>query len=138
MLVSGWLTGGCQCGAVRYECSAEPLFMGNCHCRDCQRSTGGAYAPMIGIPIAEVRITGEIRWYESRADSGSIAGRGFCPICGARLLAKSSADPTLLEIHAGSLDDPARFKPAEDIFTSSAQAWDYMNPGLRKFSRTPK
>ena len=112
--------------------------MGNCHCRDCQRSTGGAYAPMIGVPIAEVRITGDIRWYDSRADSGSIASRGFCLICGARLFAKSSADPTLLEIQAGTLDVPARFKPAEDIFTSSAQAWDYMNPALRKFGKGPE
>jgi len=39
------LTGGCQCGAVRYECSVEPLFTGNCHCRDCQKATGGAYVP---------------------------------------------------------------------------------------------
>ena len=45
-------TGGCLCGAVRYECSADPFFMGNCHCRDCQRSSGGAYEPDIGLPAA--------------------------------------------------------------------------------------
>ncbi len=107
--------------------------MGNCHCRDCQRSTGSAYAPMIGVPTSEVKITGEIRWYDRRADSGSVARRGFCPICGARLFAKSSADPSIIEIHAGTLDDPSCFEPAEDIFTASAQRWDYMNPALQKF-----
>lgn len=136
--MSDVLTGGCQCGAVRYECGAEPLLMGNCHCRDCQRCTGSAYAPMIGVPSQAMTVTGEVSWYESRADSGSVASRAFCPICGARLFARSSADPTLMEIHAGSLDDPSRFKPAEDIFTSSAPPWDFMNPALRKFPTQPK
>jgi len=45
-------TGGCLCGRVRYECSADPLFMGHCHCRDCQKASGGAYEPDIGLPAA--------------------------------------------------------------------------------------
>ncbi len=52
-------TGGCMCGAVRYECSAAPMFMGNCHCRDCQRASGGGYAPAIGVPRSAVKITGD-------------------------------------------------------------------------------
>ena len=136
--MSALLTGRCQCGTVRYECSAEALFMGNCHCRDCQRSTGSGYAPMLGVPSHAVAIHGEVIWYDSRADSGATASRGFCPVCGARLFARSSADPTLIEIHAGTLDDPSTFQPAEDIFTSSAQPWDSMNPALRKFPGPPK
>lgn len=132
------LTGGCQCGAVRYGCAADPLFMGNCHCRDCQRSSGGAYAPMVGVLSEALTITGIVRWYESRADSGAVASRGFCPVCGARLFAKSSVDPSITEIQAGTLDDPSTFKPAEDIFTSSARPWDYMNPALCKFTRMPE
>jgi hypothetical protein len=50
-------TGGCLCGAVRYECSADPFFMGNCHCRDCQKASGGAYEPDIGLPAAALKIT---------------------------------------------------------------------------------
>ncbi len=52
------LTGGCLCGAVRYECAAEPLFIGNCHCRDCQRSTGSAYVPALAVPARALKITG--------------------------------------------------------------------------------
>ncbi len=58
------LTGGCQCGAVRYECSAEPLFTGNCHCRDCQKATGGAYVPAFAVPVQSVKITGDVKYYE--------------------------------------------------------------------------
>ena len=41
------ITGGCACGAIRYRCSAPPIYMGNCHCRDCQQATGGAYLPAV-------------------------------------------------------------------------------------------
>ena len=55
------INGGCLCGAVRYECNAEPLFTGNCHCRDCQRASGGAYSPAMGVPTDALKITGEVK-----------------------------------------------------------------------------
>ena len=132
------LTGGCQCGALRYDCSAELLFAGNCHCRDCQKATGGAYVPAFAVPVDAVNITGALKYYESRADSGNTFSRGFCPTCGSRVFGKSSGFPQFLLITAGSLDDPSRFKPSMDFFTASAQAWDHMNPMLPKFPKQPK
>ena len=58
-------TGGCMCGAVRYECSAEPIAMGNCHCRDCQRATGSAFAAAVLVPISAVNVRGEVKYYEA-------------------------------------------------------------------------
>ena len=72
-------TGGCLCGRVRYECTAEPFFMGNCHCRDCQKASGGAYEPDIGLPAAALNITGAVKYYDTKADSGNTLSRGFCP-----------------------------------------------------------
>jgi hypothetical protein len=63
--------------------------------------------------------------------------RGFCPECGARLFAKTSAMPDLAMITAGSLDEPSQYKPTLDIFTASAQPWDQMNPALAKFPKMP-
>ena len=57
--------GGCMCGAVRYELNAAPIFMGNCHCRDCQRANGAAYNPAIGVPRSAMKITGDVKYYES-------------------------------------------------------------------------
>jgi hypothetical protein len=132
------ITGGCQCGQVRYESSAEPLFTGNCHCRDCQRSTGGAYMPASALPASELKVNGEVKYYESLADSGNTFSRGFCPKCGGRVFGKTSGMPQLILITAGSLDDPSRFKPRMDFFTSSAQPWDHMDPALPKFPKLPQ
>ena len=132
------LTGGCQCGALRYDCSAEPLFAGNCHCRDCQKASGAGYVPAFAVPDTAVKIAGAVKYYESRADSGNTFSRGFCPTCGSRVFGKSSGFPQFLLITAGSLDDPSRFKPSMDFFTASAQAWDHMNPMLPKFPKQPK
>jgi len=129
--------GGCMCGTVRYECTADPIYMFTCHCRDCQRASGGAYAAVIAVPLSAVKITGELKFYAATSDSGNRLERGFCPNCGSLLFGKPSAAPDRIVILAASLDDPSIFKPAMDIYTSSAQPWDYMNPALQKFPKMP-
>ena len=129
--------GGCMCAAVRYECKADATFMYNCHCRDCQRASGGPYAAAMGVPRSAVKITGELKYYGSIADSGNRLERGFCQNCGSLVMARPSASPDRAVIYAASLDDASIFKPAMDIYTSSAQPWDYMNPGLPKFPKMP-
>jgi hypothetical protein len=129
--------GTCLCGAVKYECSADPFFMGNCHCRDCQKATGGAYDPCIGLPAAAMKISGPVKYHDSKAESGSTLSRGFCAECGSRMFAKTNAMPDLAMITAGSLNDSSQYKPSMDIFTSSAQPWDHMNPELPKFPKMP-
>src|SRR5260370_33176425 len=104
-------TGGCMCAAVRYECSAAPMFMGHCHCRDCQRASGGGYAPAIGVPRSAGKITGDVKYYESKADSGSIARRGFCPSCGSRLVSMPPFAPELMVVPGSGLGDPRIVKP---------------------------
>lgn len=130
--------GGCICRAVRYECSAEPVMMANCHCRDCQKAGGGAFAPAVIVPTASLKITGEAKFYDTQSDSGNIVSRGFCPNCGSRLFGKTAAMPDLMAIQAGSLDDPSWYQPRMDIYTASAQPWDTMNPQLPKFQKSPR
>jgi hypothetical protein len=136
--MSTLFTGGCICGAVRYECSAEPVMAGNCHCRDCQKAGGGAFASALAVPTAALKITGEVKYYDTKGDSGHMVSRGFCPNCGARLFGKPKAMPDLTAILAGSLDDPSWYRPGMDIYTASAQPWAYMNPDLAKFSKMPQ
>jgi hypothetical protein len=128
-------SGGCACGAVRYECSAEPLMMGNCHCRDCQRASGGPFVSIVAVPKDALKITGDVKYHEVKADSGDPIKRGFCGTCGSRLFGFPSAP--FIGVSAGSLDDPSWYRPTFDIYISSAQPWDYMNPELAKFPKMP-
>jgi hypothetical protein len=125
-------SGGCACGAIRYETDAEPVLMLNCHCRDCQQASGSAYAALVVVPKASLKLTGTPRYREVMGTSGHPVGRGFCAECGSPLALKMDWLPDLFALQAGSLDDPSRFKPAMDIYTASAQPWDHMHPDLPK------
>lgn len=132
------VTGGCMCGAVRYELSADPFFSGNCYCRSCQKAGGGAMASAMGVPKAALKITGKIRYFDVTADSGNTASRGFCPTCGSRVVSKNSGHPEMMALTAGSLDDPGIFKPGADIFVDKAPSWVHMDPDLPKFPGMPE
>ena len=132
------ITGGCACGAVRYESSGEPVFSGNCYCRDCQRSSGTAMASVLGVPKASVKILkGDAKYFEVTADSGKKISRGFCASCGTPLFSLLEAMPDLIGIKASSLDDPSQFSPGISLFTSSAPAWAPFVENLPKFPKMP-
>jgi hypothetical protein len=123
-------SGGCACGAIRYECTAEPIMALNCHCRDCQRATGTAYASAIFVPAPAVTIAkGNLKYHVVTGESGNRVSRGFCPDCGSPVLAKSADYPAFV-IFASSLDDPSWHRPTMNVWTSSAQPWDVLDPAL--------
>lgn len=130
-------TGGCLCGAVRYEIEAEPMVAGHCQCRDCQRMTGAGHSSMLAFPRPAVRITGPLKGYGVKADSGNTATRSFCGECGAFVAASSSGMPDMVTIAATSLDDPSRFVPQMVVYTRSGHAWDALDPALPKFEHMP-
>ncbi len=129
------ISGGCACGAIRYEANADPIVMVNCHCRDCQRFAGSGYAAIVVMPKAAVQLRGEPRFYRTVGDAGKAVDRGFCPTCGSPVVTKLERVPDLLGLTAASLDDPSQYKPTMDIFTASAHAWDHMDPDIEKKPR---
>ena len=130
--------GGCACGVVRYEGSARPVAMVNCHCRDCERAGGAGGAPTVVVPADAFKLlTGEPKVYTRTADSGHTARRAFCAECGAPLFASTSARRDLVGIRAGSLDDPSWFEPQAEVWAASAQPWDLLNPDIPHFPRDP-
>ncbi len=126
------ISGGCACGAIRYETDADPVVMLNCHCRDCQRAAGSAYAAVMVVPAASVTMHGEPRYFKTVGDAGHTVGRGFCVNCGSPVAIMLERMPDVLGLHAASLDDPSHYQPAVDIFTERAQAWDMMNAETQK------
>ena len=131
-------TGGCLCGAVRYESGGDPVFSLHCHCRDCQRQSGSAYIAAMRVPAARFRITqGTPKRYVTGSDSGNEVTRVFCGDCGSALYIQVATRPDLIGIRVGTLDDPSTFRAEADIFVKSAQPWDYMDPGLPKYAAYP-
>ena len=131
-------SGQCLCGELRYTIDADPVFEGNCHCKDCQRASGSAFIPAMIFPAAHVVVQGEAKYFESKADSGNTHSRGFCPQCGSRMFAKFSHMPGMLGVTAGTLNESSLYTPKLDFFVASAAPWDYMNAQLPKKPRAPR
>lgn len=127
-------TGGCACGAICYEVTAEPIVMFNCHCRDCQKTTGRPYTPVFYVPAKAFKITkGSPKYYDTASEMVGENQRRFCPECGSRLFGGKTEQGQ--GITASSLDDPSSYKPQFEIWTSDAQPWDHMDPKLPKFEK---
>ncbi|MES2605197.1 MAG: GFA family protein [Pseudomonadota bacterium] len=131
-------SGHCLCGDISYSADAEPVFTGNCHCKDCQRASGSAFVAAMIFPEDRVVVQGEAKYFESKADSGNIHKRGFCPNCGSRMFAKFSAMPGMLGVAAGTLNDSSSYSPKLDFFVASAAVWDHMDPQLPKKQGAPR
>lgn len=131
-------TGGCACGAIRYEISAEPIFSNECQCRDCQRTSGTGHGSYLSFPSRkDVRLEGKASHWEMVADNGNVKTRGFCPACGSPVYMTFSYNPDVFTIHAASLDDPSRYQPQAVTYAVRGHAWDHLDPALRKFETMP-
>ena len=129
-------SGGCACGAIRYESTSAPIFQNHCQCRDCQRRSGTGHGSYLTFPQrAAVRLSGNAAQWAVEADSGNEKYHAFCPVCGTPVYLTFSAMPDLIAIHATSLDDPGQFKPQAVTYTTGAHEWDLMDPSLQSFER---
>jgi hypothetical protein len=131
------ITGGCLCGRVRYTVTGEPAFSGFCHCRNCQRYTGSAFETLIAFPAASVSVQGELKTYDDTGDSGQPVHRRFCPNCGSGVVNEVDVLPGVTIVLAGTVDDPATFKPTMDVYWSSAQPWVHTSSERTRFPKMP-
>ena len=119
------ITGGCQCGAVRYALARVPDTE-FCHCRMCQRAVGNVFAALSMVSKDELRWTrGEPAFYAS----SSAAKRGFCRDCGTPLTFAYDERPRI-EVTTGSLDDPEIAPVREHFGIESRLSWLQVNEGL--------
>ena len=129
--------GRCLCGSITFEVTADPIMSGHCHCRDCQKSSGAGHVSMIAFPADAVTVKGKTAGYESRADSGAMVTREFCPQCGSRMFGTSSRMPGMKTVNAAILDDPSIFKPMMTVYAKSRQDWDHLAEGIPAFDAMP-
>jgi hypothetical protein len=113
------ITGGCQCGAIRYRIEGPLGTAGICHCRMCQKAFGSWGAALVSVPVANFLWT---RGEPSEFRSSAIVARGFCPDCGTPLYMKEDGDANW-DIAIGSLDDPELAPPTSQAGVESELAW---------------
>ena len=127
------LNGGCLCGAVRYTANAEPEFVGLCHCTDCQKHTGSAFAIMVRLPKTALQLQGTVKTFSKPGDSGNPILRYFCPECGSSIYDEPTARPGKINLNAGTLDDPSLVAPTLEIYCDSALPWVQLT-GTKRFA----
>jgi hypothetical protein len=131
------ITGRCYCGAITYEARGEPLFSGQCHCRECQYITGGNPNVIMAMPESGFRFTrGEPSTF-TRTDIPDAVTRMFCANCGTAIGTRSRKLPGAVILKVGTMDDQSVFKPQMAIFTVDKQHYHHIPEGLPSFARTP-
>ncbi|HEY5006352.1 MAG TPA: GFA family protein [Caulobacteraceae bacterium] len=136
--MSETITGGCLCGAIRYEAASEPIYAGYCYCGDCRKASGSGFAPFMGFAASAVRFSGEPRVFTCKAANGGDSDRNFCTICGGLVFGGVIGQVEQHTIYAGTLDDPSRFHPTMAIFNRDRPDWVLLPPGLTVFETMPE
>jgi hypothetical protein len=132
------IEGGCYCGQVRYQVEGDPLFKGQCHCRECQYISGGHPNVVMGMPEAGFAYTKGASKTFRRSDLETPVTREFCPDCGTHLLAKAAGLPGAVLLKVGTFDDPGVFGSAQmAIFTVDKQSFHHVPEGIPTFERAP-
>jgi len=129
------ITGGCHCGAIRYEVSGEPKTAALCHCTDCRRHSGAPMVSWTMYPTEAVRITrGTPKIYKS-SEHGR---RHFCPDCGTGLLYTNDAIlPGTTDIQSATYDNPDAVAPRAQIQVADRIGWMKNAHALPSFDRFP-
>ena len=131
------ITGGCLCGAVRYESSAASVIARVCWCRLCQYLGAGSGTVNACCKTESFTVRGETADYPGVADSGNIMHRRFCPTCGTPLFSEAESRPHLIFVRAGTLDDREVVRPAMTIWTSAAPSWACIAADLPRVGQQP-
>jgi hypothetical protein len=137
------LTGGCVCGSVRYEITAEPISVYACHCTDCQRITSSAFSIGVVVPAAALRSLGN----DPRAAAGGVTASGrvksrlICADCGTWLYGNprpgTEYPGMICVLRGGTLDDTSWLRPAMHFWTRSKQPWVTLPEGLALYETQP-
>ncbi|AHE53452.1 GFA family protein [Sphingomonas sanxanigenens] len=128
------LTGGCQCGAIRYEVEGDPLTHALCHCIDCRRSAGAPMVAWTMFPTEAIRITGAPTTYASSTHGR----RMFCSTCGTGLFYTNDQNlPGITDIQSATFDDPDAVPAQAHVQTADRIGWMENAHELPSFERYP-
>lgn len=123
-------TGGCMCGAIRYELNCETPWSTYCHCESCRRHTGAPVTVLVaGLPEYVTWLTGTRALYESSPGRH----RGFCKDCGCSLTWEAEVNGSWLGLHISTFDNPEMLPPVDHVFCDDAISWVELKDELPRF-----
>lgn len=129
------LTGGCQCGAVRYAVNGAPQHVALCHCKDCRKSAGAPMVAWAAFAEAELSLT---KGAPKTHNSSGATYRSFCPECGTGLFYRNAEFlPGIVDIQSATLDDPDALPASAHIQVAERIGWMETAHTLPTFSRYP-
>jgi hypothetical protein len=132
------IEGGCYCGALRYKAEGDPMFKGQCHCRECQYFSGGQPNVIVAMPGAGFSYTKGSPKGFARKDLASPVTREFCAECGTHILTRAPGVPGGVILKVGTFDDPSLFGgPQMVIYTIDKQSFHHIPSGVPTFERVP-
>jgi hypothetical protein len=118
------MTGGCSCGAIRYQIASFPLLLYTCNCTNCQTASGSAFA--LNMPVLAKGfhiLQGEPKGWRHLSPKGVQVTSRFCGDCGGRLYGERATRPEIVNVRAGTLDDTSWMLPVAHLYSRSAQPW---------------
>jgi hypothetical protein len=122
--------GGCLCGALRYEFTSPPRWVGYCHCQSCRRNTGAPIAAFVGLLHGQFRY---VKGKPVRFESSPQTFRSFCGKCGSPITYESSRWADEAHINMGTLDRPQDFQPTFHVHVAEQIPWLHMGDDLPRF-----
>jgi hypothetical protein len=131
------IEGGCTCGKVHYRTDAEPIFSGLCHCKTCQKLTGSSFSVVVAVPEPALTITGDLKVFDGKGDTGQGTHYSFCPNCGSPIIGVADVMPGVVMIRAGTIDSSSWPTPTMEIYCDSKMPWVALGGELQSFPKMP-
>ena len=131
------VTGGCQCGAVRYRArGARSAYC--CHCSECRKQSASAFGISVRVERARFAVEGPLRRWTRPTESGSSTDCWFCEVCGTRVYHDGAGRPGYVTVKGGSLDDPESVPIVAHIWTSRRRRDLPLDPDEVAWERQPE
>ena len=128
------IKGGCYCGAVRYESQGRLLLFVNCHCPDCRKLSGSAFASVLAVDENGFKVTsGDDNLVPFQSSPGKF--RSFCKTCGSHVFARAATRPGMVLIRAGTLDDDPGLRPQMHIWVKEKAPWYEIHDDIPKYDQ---
>jgi hypothetical protein len=122
------ISGGCQCGDVRYVINLKQLIAYACHCLECKKQSASSFAVSVPVPAKHFKLTGSVSVYRRPTESGTSTNCFFCAHCGTRIYHQSERSPDTVTVKGGTLDELASIPLVAHLWTKRKHHWIALPP----------